>query len=149
LRPSPASFTLPALIALSGSLFFAILLVTTRLLRNTAQMVLISGQLVATLTLGALSAAFVWVAPSVLDLLALVLFGVLSVVALACTNRALKLAPASVIVPYQYTMIIWAIALGFAIFGDIPDLLTLAGAAIIITAGLCIFWLEQRPASRP
>jgi drug/metabolite transporter (DMT)-like permease len=71
------------------------------------------------------------------------LFGVLSIVALACVNRSLKLAPASVVVPYQYTMIIWAIVLGYAVFGDVPDLLMLAGAAIIIAAGLYIFWCEQ------
>jgi drug/metabolite transporter (DMT)-like permease len=144
LRPSPASFTLPALIAVGGSLFFAVLLVTTRMLRSTAQMVLISGQLVSTLVFGAVMAPFGWANPSRLDFLLLVLFGVLSVVALACVNRALKLAPASVVVPYQYTTIIWAIVLGYAVFGDVPDLFMLAGAAIIIAAGLYIFWLEQR-----
>jgi drug/metabolite transporter (DMT)-like permease len=143
LRPSAASFTLPALIAVSGSLFFAALLVMTRLLRNTAQMVLISGQLVSTLVFGAAMAPFGWVTPSPLDLLLLVLFGVLSVVALACVNHALKLAPASVVVPYQYTTILWAIILGYGVWGDVPDLFTLAGAAIIIAAGLYIFWLEQ------
>jgi drug/metabolite transporter (DMT)-like permease len=143
LRPSAASFTLPALIAVSGSLLFAVLLVMTRLLRNTAQMVLISGQLVSTLLFGAAMAPFGWVTPSFLDFLLLVLFGVLAVVALACVNHALKLAPASVVVPYQYTMILWAIMLGYAVFGDVPDLPMLAGAAIIIAAGLYIFWLEQ------
>jgi drug/metabolite transporter (DMT)-like permease len=143
LRPSAASFTLPALIAVGGSLFFAIQLVLTRLLRNTAQMVLISGQLIATLVFGAVSVQFGWVAPSMPDLLLLVLFGVLSVVALACVNHALKLAPASVVVPYQYTTILSAIVLGYAVFGDVPDLFMLAGAATIIAAGLYIFWLEQ------
>jgi drug/metabolite transporter (DMT)-like permease len=146
LRPSAASFTLPALIAVSGSLFFAVLLVMTRLLRSTAQMVLISGQLVSTLVFGAVAVPFGWAAPSLLDLSLLVLFGVLSVVALACVNHALKLAPASVVVPYQYTMILWSILLGYAVFSDVPDLFTLAGAAIIIAAGLYIFWQEQ---SRP
>jgi drug/metabolite transporter (DMT)-like permease len=144
LRPSPASFTLPALIAVGGSLFFAVLLVTTRLLRNTAQMVLISGQLVSTLVFGAVMAPFGWTNPPLLDFLLLVLFGILSVVALACVNRALKLAPAGVVVPYQYTTIIWAIVLGYAVFGDVPDLFMLAGAAVIIAAGLHIFWHEQR-----
>jgi drug/metabolite transporter (DMT)-like permease len=115
----------------------------TRLLRTTAQMVLISGQLVATLVYGVLSATFGWVVPSVLDFLLLVLFGVLSVAALACVNHALKLAPASVVAPYQYTMILSAIVLGYTVFGDVPDVFTLAGAAIIIAAGLYIFWLEQ------
>jgi drug/metabolite transporter (DMT)-like permease len=143
LRPSAASFTLPALIAVSGSLFFAVLLIMTRLLRNTAQMVLISGQLISTLVFGAVMTPFGWAAQSLLDFALLVLFGVLSVAALACVNHALKLAPASVVVPYQYTTILWAIVLGYAVFGDVPDLFMLAGAAIIIAAGLYIFWLEQ------
>jgi drug/metabolite transporter (DMT)-like permease len=148
LRPSAASFTLPALIAVGGSLFFAIQLVMTRLLRNTAQMVLISGQLIATLAFGAVSVQFGWVAPSMPDLLLLVLFGVLSVVALACVNHALKLAPASIVVPYQYTTILSAIVLGYAVFGDLPDLFMVSGAATIIAAGLYIFWLEQNRARR-
>jgi len=143
LRPSAASFTLPALIALGGSIFFAVLMVTTRMLRHTSDMVLISGQVGATLLFGTAFAPFGWVTPSLRDFLLLSLFGVLSIVALACVNRSLKLAPASVVVPYQYTMIIWAIILGYVVFNDVPDLFTLAGAAIIIAAGLYIFWREQ------
>ena len=143
LRPSAASFTLPALIALGGSIFFAILMITTRMLRETSDTVLVSGQNVATLLFGAAFAPFGWVTPSFRDFMLLSLFGVLSMVALACVNRSLKLAPASVVVPYQYTMIIWAIMLGYAVFGHVPDLLTVAGAAIIIAAGLYIFWREQ------
>src|SRR5262252_5237539 len=143
LRPSAASFTLPALIALGGSIFFAVLMVTTRMLRKTPDIVLISGQIVATLLFGAVFAPMGWVMPSLGDFMLLSLFGVVSIVALACVNRSLKLAPASVVEPYQYTMIVWAIILGYVVFGDVPDLFTLAGAAIIIAAGLYIFWREQ------
>jgi len=143
LRPSAASFTLPALIALGGSIFFAVLMVTTRMLRHTSEMVLISGQVGATLLFGAMFAPFRWVTPSLRDFLLLSLFGVVSIAALDCVNRSLKLAPASVVVPYQYTMIVWAVVLGNVVFGDAPDLFTLAGAAIIIAAGLYIFWREQ------
>ena len=143
LRPSAASFTLPALIALGGSFFFSVLMITTRMLRKTSDTVLISGQIAATLLLGAAFAPFGWVMPSFRDFALLCLFGVLSIVALACVNRSLKLAAASVVVPYQYTMMVWAIILGYIVFGDVPDLSTLAGAAIIIAAGLYIFWREQ------
>jgi drug/metabolite transporter (DMT)-like permease len=143
LRPSAASFTLPALIALGGSIFFAVLMVTTRMLRHTSEMVLISGQVGATLLFGIAFAPFRWVTPSLRDFLLLSLFGVVSIAALACVNRSLKLAPASVVVPYQYTMIIWAVVLGYVVFGDVPDLFTLAGAVIIIAAGLYIFWREH------
>jgi drug/metabolite transporter (DMT)-like permease len=143
LRPSAASFTLPALIALGGSIFFAVLMVTTRMLRHTSDMVLISGQVGATLLFGTALAPFRWITPSLRDFLLLSLFGVVSIAALACVNRSLKLAPASVVVPYQYTMIVWAVGLGYVVFGDVPDLFTLAGAVIIIAAGLYIFWREQ------
>ena len=144
LRPSAASFTLPALIALTGSLIFAGLMIVTRLLRETSNTVLVAGQLGGTLLLGAVLAPFGWVTPSPLDLALLSLFGVFSIMALVCVNLALKRAAASVVVPYQYTIIVWAIVLGYAVFGDVPDALTLAGAAVIIAAGLYIFWREQR-----
>jgi len=92
---------------------------------------------------GAAAAPFGWVPPSPRDFVLLVLFGVTAMIALACVNRSLKLAPASVVVPYQYTLIIWAIALGYLVFGDVPDAFMLAGAAIIIAAGLYIFWREH------
>jgi drug/metabolite transporter (DMT)-like permease len=144
LRPSAASFTLPALIALTGSVFFAFLMIVTRHLRDTSNTVLVGGQIAGTLIFGALAAPFAWVTPSPRDFALLSLFGVLSIIALACVNRSLKQAPASVVVPYQYTIIVWAIVLGYAVFGDVPDPLTLAGAGIIIAAGLYIFWREQR-----
>jgi drug/metabolite transporter (DMT)-like permease len=62
-------------------------------------------------------------------------------------NRSLILAPASVVVPYQYSMIIWAVMFGYVVFGDVPSLATLIGAAIIIGAGFYIF-LRERAAQR-
>jgi len=148
LRPSAASLTLPALIALTGSVFFAFLMIATRFLRETPNTVLVAGQIGGTLIFGAMVAPFGWVTPSPRDFALLSLFGVLSIMALACVNRSLKLTAASVVVPYQYTLIVWAIVLGYAVFGDVPDPLTLCGAAVIIAAGLYIFWREQMRGER-
>jgi drug/metabolite transporter (DMT)-like permease len=60
-----------------------------------------------------------------------------------CVNRSLKLAPASAVVPYQYTMIVWAVMFGIVVFGDVPSPATVLGAAIIIGAGLYIFLRER------
>jgi drug/metabolite transporter (DMT)-like permease len=143
LRPTAASLTLPALIALIGSIFFACLMIVTRLLRETQNTVLIAGQIGGTLLFGAVIAPFGWITPSLRDFALLALFGVLSIMALACVNIALKLASASVVVPYQYTLIVWATVLGYVVFGDVPDAFTLSGAGVIIVAGLYIFWREQ------
>jgi drug/metabolite transporter (DMT)-like permease len=143
LRPSPAGITLPAVIALVGSIFFSCLMITTRLLRETPNTVLVSAQIGATFLFAIVTTPFAWVTPPPLDLALLLLFGVLSIAGLACVNLSLKLAAASIVAPYQYTIIVWAIVLGYAVFGNEPDPFTLAGAAIIVAAGLYIFWREQ------
>jgi drug/metabolite transporter (DMT)-like permease len=143
LRPSAATLTWPALIALTGSFFFSLLLIATRSLRGTADIVLTGGQLAGTLIFGTMVAPFGWITSSWPDFFCLGLLGVVAMLGLFCVNRSLKLAPASVVVPYQYTLIVWAILFGYFVFGDLPDLPMLAGSGIIIAAGLYIFWREQ------
>lgn len=143
LRPSAATLTLPALIALAGSVFFALLMIVTRHLRGTSDIVMAAGQIGATLVFGLVAAPIGWVPAPPLDLALMSLLGVVSVLALMAVNRSLKLAPASVVVPYQYLMIVWAVALGYAVFGDVPRLHVVVGAVIIIAAGLYIFLREQ------
>lgn len=148
LRPSAATLTWPALIALTGSLFFSVFLILTRALRGTSEVVMVSGTFGAMLIVSGAVAPFAWVAPSARDFGLMAIMGVVAMAAFACVNRALKLSPASVVVPFQYTMIVWAVALGLIVFGDAPDAATLGGAAIIIGAGLYILWREQIVAHR-
>ncbi|MEW6639011.1 MAG: DMT family transporter [Pseudomonadota bacterium] len=143
LQPSSHSIGWPSLIALAGSLSFAVLMVITRMLRGTPDVVLAASQFAGTFTVGAVLAPVGWVTPSLPHLGLFLVAGVISVSALFCLNRSLKLAPASIVVPYQYTMIIWAVIFGYVVFGDVPSAATLIGAAIIIGAGFYIFVREQ------
>ena len=61
LRPSAATFTLPALIALTGSMCFALLMIATRALRELSNTVLVAGQIGGTLLFGAVVAPLAWV----------------------------------------------------------------------------------------
>ena len=148
LRPSAATLTWPAMIAIAGSFSFAVFLLVTRALRGTSDAVMVSGQFGAMLVVSGAVAPIGWIKPSALDFGLMMILGVVALAAFACVNRSLKLAPASVVVPYQYTMIVWAVALGWAVFGDVPDRYTIIGAAIIVAAGLYIFWREQVVARR-
>ena len=143
LRPSAQTVTWPALIALGGSTCFSLLMLITRSLRGTPDIVLASTQFLGTFTLGALMAPVGWVTPSTGSLALFAIAGLTSVCALLCVNRSLKLAPASVVVPYQYSLIVWAVMFGYVVFGDVPSLATIVGAAIIIAAGIYIFLREQ------
>jgi drug/metabolite transporter (DMT)-like permease len=57
--------------------------------------------------------------------------------------RAHRLAPAGVLAPFIYTEIVWMIALGLLIFGDIPNRWTLAGSAVVIASGLYLLYRER------
>jgi drug/metabolite transporter (DMT)-like permease len=143
LRPSTQTVSWPAMIALGGSLSFAVLMLITRSLRATPDIVMASSQFAGTFLLGALLSPFGWVTPTPGSLVLFAAAGCISVAALLCVNRSLKLAPASVVVPYQYSMIIWAIMFGMAVFGDVPSRSVIVGASIIIAAGLYIFLRER------
>jgi drug/metabolite transporter (DMT)-like permease len=144
LRPSTQTVSWPALIALGGSISFAFLMLITRSLRATPDIVLASTQFIGTFALGALMSPFGWVTPDLGSLGLFAAAGCVSVAALLCVNRSLKLAPASVVVPYQYSMIVWAVMFGYFVFGDVPQVSMIAGAAIIIGAGFYIFLREQQ-----
>jgi drug/metabolite transporter (DMT)-like permease len=143
LNPGGAAFGWPALIAIAGSLAFAGMMIITRKLKGTPDTTLVFWQTAAALVMGAILAPFGWVDPSLRDYGLLGLLGVVALFAHIATNKALKLAPASTVVPYQYTLIVWAVILGYLVFGDVPPLSTLVGAVIIVGAGVWIFWDEQ------
>lgn len=149
MRPTTAALGWPALIALGGSLTFSLSMVTTRLLRGTPDLVLISWQTMAALVFGVVAAPFVSVTPSPRDAGLLALLGIVALLAHACVNRSLKLASAVVVVPYQYTLIVWAMIFGYVVFGDAPTPSLLLGTAIIVAAGLFIFVREGAEADAP
>lgn len=139
LRPSVAMFSWPSLFGLGGSLAFSLTLVLGRRLRQTGDATLVAWQ-----TLGALAAGLVlsignWRSVSVLDIGAMLALGIVAGSAHMLITRSLKLAPASLLAPLQYSLLIWAIVLGFVFFGDIPDAQIVIGSVIIVLAGLFIF----------
>ena len=144
LRPSGAAVSWPALIALAGCLCQSMFMVVTRFVRGTSSIFLATAQVVGSFMFGGLVSAFIFVQPTWILVVALLISGVVNVAAVLCLNRALFLAPASVVAPFQYTMIVWAIVLGFLAFGDVPSLNTMLGAGIVACAGMYIFVREQR-----
>jgi drug/metabolite transporter (DMT)-like permease len=149
LRPSTAAFGGYALIAFVGSLIYAVFVVVTRSVRNAPGIALLSWQFAATLIGGAIAAPVSWVALSApIDAALLGLLGLVSLAGMACVNQSLRLAPASVVAPYQNTFIVWAILFGYFFFGDTPGWHIVVGATIIVASCLYIFFREQNAAPR-
>ncbi len=144
LEPSAATLTAPALISIFGSFCFAFMMLSGRALRGTPDVTLVFWQTAGAGLLGLVTAPFGWVHPDMFDLSLLALLGVVAMLAHVCVNRALKLADAATVTPFQYMLLLWAVVFGWLVFGDVPRTSMLIGAMIIIIAGLFIFFREQR-----
>jgi drug/metabolite transporter (DMT)-like permease len=79
---------------------------------------------------------FVWVTPSLNAIMLGVLIGVASTAGQWIVVLAFRYADASVLAPFSYTQLLWVSILGFLIFGEVPDLWTVIGAAFIVGSGL-------------
>jgi S-adenosylmethionine uptake transporter len=139
LRPSAAMLSWPSIFGLVGSLSFALTLILSRRLRQTSDVTLVTWQTVAALVTGLVLSIGNWRPVSALDFTAMLALGIVAGSAHMMITRSLKLAPASLLAPLQYSLLLWAIVLGFLFFGDLPDSQIVAGSAVIVLAGLFIF----------
>lgn len=57
---------------------------------------------------------------------------------------AMRVGEVSFVTPFRYTVMVWAIALGYFIWGDVPNMLTMLGMTIVISMGIFTFWREAR-----
>lgn len=87
--------------------------------------------------------AFCWETPSLREWGLLMVIGVIGGVSHQILIFGFRYASASLLAPFQYTVIIWATMYGYFVFGDLPDAWTFAGAALIVTAGLYV-WIRER-----
>lgn len=144
LNPTGASLTMPALIAVLGSVLFAAMMIAGRQLRGTPDVTLVFWQTLGALVMGLMLTPFGWVSPSLTDAALLALLGIVAMSGHICVTRSLKLAEASVVVPYQYTLIVWALIFGWFVFKDWPTPAMLWGGALIVVAGLALLLMERR-----
>ncbi|MBS4045733.1 MAG: DMT family transporter [Ferrovibrio sp.] len=144
LQPEGGVFTMPALIALGGSVAYALMMIVTRQLRETSALSLIVYHTLAVGLAGLLTLPWGWAEVDAMGIVYLVLIGVVATAAHACVNQGLRLAPAAVVVPYTYTSLLWAILLGWLFFADLPTPLMLVGAGIIVASGLFVLHRERQ-----
>jgi drug/metabolite transporter (DMT)-like permease len=92
---------------------------------------------------GALTLPFAWHMPSGSELLTLVSLGVLGGVGHILLTESYRFATASVVAPFDYTSMLWALLLGYWLFGELPSALVYVGASIVAGAGLFVIWRER------
>ncbi len=93
--------------------------------------------------------AQVWKAPAGVDWAPLILIGVLGGVGQIFMTQGYRYAEPSVLATFDYSSILFAIAIGFVFFSETPSSAVLLGSVIVIFAGLTVVWQESRAVSRP
>ena len=91
-----------------------------------------------------LTIPFGWVVPTGADAALLIAAGLIGGVGQGLLTSAYRFAPASVVAPFDYVSMIFAIGIGYALFAEVPTKQTLAGAALVVIAGVFIIWREAR-----
>ncbi len=136
--------TTAALIAVLGTALWSITILTVRMLGATERPAtttfyyMVFGTIV-----GGLLQPWFWLTPEIETWALFAAIGVLGAIAQLLIAHALKIGEASVVSPFNYTAIIWGIAIDLAIWGVLPTFWTIAGAAVITLAGLYIFRRES------
>lgn len=93
---------------------------------------------------GLVTLPFAWHTPTQEELLALVATGILGGLGQIFMTESYRYATASVIAPFDYTSLIWALLLGYWVFGELPSGLVYIGAIIVAAAGLFVLWRERQ-----
>jgi drug/metabolite transporter (DMT)-like permease len=140
-----AQFGLAALAALASAVLFGFTIVTVKdLTRDHSQVALVFYTNAFTTVAGLPFAFLAWKAPDLPSLLLLLGMGFAGVGAQSCYVRALSMGEASLLGVIDYVRLPLAIGLGFVLFHETPDVMMLAGAAVIIGSTLYITWRESR-----
>ena len=122
---------------------FAFAITITRSLRDTHWLSLVTWQFIGAGIIGAVLSPFDWVAPTPLDLALMFLVGIVAMGCFICITKALAIAQASALAPFQYTAIVWAALLGWIVWDDTPTTPIAIGNAIIIASGLYVIYRER------
>ncbi|MGQ3214451.1 MAG: DMT family transporter [Shinella sp.] len=144
LDPSTSAFSAPAWFALIGGLAYALTLVLNRSLAQTGDATLGIYQGLATFILAGAASVFDWRSFTMAEGASMLLLGVIGAFAHLVVTRSLKLAPVSILAPFQYTLLLWGMLFGFLFFGDVPGPNMIVGSAIIVVAGLFISHRKAR-----
>ena len=145
-RPGVEGFNQFSLFALISVIFCAIRDLATKQIPASIPSLFVT--LLTTVTVTIAGAAILvplggWTPPSGRALALLALAAVLLLIGYQCIIMALRTGDISAVAPFRYSALLWAMLLGYLVFGDRPDAMMVTGAAIIVSSGLYAFYRER------
>jgi drug/metabolite transporter (DMT)-like permease len=151
-NPGADSLQVGALFALANAMMYGSVTVAVRGMTKTESAnTLLMWQVATIAVFHSFLLLFGFKSPSLGDAAMLAAGGVTNALAQYCWTRALHLAPTAAVSPFYYFLLVWALVIGFAVWGDVPTIGLLVGSAIVVASGLFLLWHEarRRPVAQP
>ena len=144
-RPGVVGIGIGEVLALGGAFLTATVIVTVKQMSHTEHPNAIVAYMVLLLTPMSLVCALpFWSWPQLQDWPFVVGMGLTGTLGHVFWTRAISMIDASVVAPFDYSRLVFAMIIGFLAFGEEPDRYTLLGSAIIVAAGI---YIARREAS--
>ena len=144
LRPGFSGLNAGVIIALASSVLWAAALLVVKVLSRTdSPMTIVFYSSIYFSILAGVPATYYWTNPNPDQLNLLICMGVLATIAQLSMTGALKVAETTVIMPIDFTRLLWAAALGYIWFGEFPDFWTWIGGIIVFTSTIYITYREN------
>ncbi|HEY7299782.1 MAG TPA: DMT family transporter [Xanthobacteraceae bacterium] len=134
-----------AAFGLGGAFFGAASVIQTRAMTvsETTSSIVLYFSLICALA-GLMTWPLGWRTPNGSELAMLIAIGICGGLGHILLTESYRLAPASLIAPFDYTSMLWTLLLGFLFLSEVPSLLVVAGVAVIAAAGLLVIWRERQ-----
>ena len=140
MRPGLTIFNPYLIIPLCAAFFYSLFQIATRLnakYDDNETMLFYNGLIGAIITF--VLSLFFWQPLHSFSFIFFIFLGIFFCTGLFLQIKALSITPASILAPYNYTIIVWGIIFGLLVYGEIPDIFTIIGAIIIVSSGIFIF----------
>ena len=140
-----SGFSTGAGLALMGSMLSAVVVVFIRQMSLTERSETIVFYFMTTCAVAGAATLF-WQHPPLawVQVMWLVFSGLFGGIGQICMTYSYRYAEPSLLAPFDYVAMVWAAALGYLIFAEVPQPFVMAGAGIVVAAGMFIFWRERR-----
>lgn len=141
IRPGISDVSLGVVLALLSVIVMAAVSLTVKsLARTEAPDTIVIWQMVVFTPCSLIPALFVWRTPDPWQFILLVGTGLFGTFTQRCMTRAYAAADATVVLPFEFTRLVFAALFGFVVFGEFPDIWTWIGGALIFAA---ILWMTR------
>lgn len=145
IRPGFVEIDLGAILTLASAFIWGLTMIVIRSLGRTESSLTTTGYMITFLSILSLGPAlYVWQWPDWQAWAILLMIGLTGTMAQVLLAESLKTAETTAVLPFDFLKIVWASALGFLLFAEIPTLYTILGATIIFASSFYVAYRERQ-----